>query len=53
MYLRSLRLRRAQQLLGTEMPMGEVPLACGYVDQSHLIEQLTRAVATPRGAIVP
>jgi transcriptional regulator GlxA family with amidase domain len=35
-YLMRCRVRRAQDLLaGTELPLSEIALACGFADQSH------------------
>ncbi|WP_163870325.1 AraC family transcriptional regulator [Myxococcus eversor] len=48
-YLRCLRVRHAQRLLATNMPMGEVALACGLADQSHLVKQFTRTLGVTPG----
>ncbi|MFY2563271.1 AraC family ligand binding domain-containing protein [Corallococcus terminator] len=48
-YLRCLRVRHAQRLLATDMPMSEVALDCGLVDQSHLVKQFTRTLGVTPG----
>lgn len=49
-YQRSLRLRRAQELLAGPLPMAEVALACGFTDQSHLIKHFGRTLGVTPGA---
>jgi AraC family transcriptional regulator len=48
-YVRSLRLERAMDLLRGREPIGEIAIAAGFSDQSHLCRELKRAVGvTPR-----
>lgn len=44
------RLRRAQELLaGTNLPLAEVALACGFADQSHFAHRFRRQVGLTPG----
>jgi AraC family transcriptional regulator len=48
-YVRSLRLEQAMELLRGRDPIGEVALAAGFSDQSHLCRELKRAIGvTPK-----
>ncbi|QSQ23380.1 AraC family transcriptional regulator [Pyxidicoccus parkwayensis] len=49
-YQRSLRLRRAKDLLAGPLPMAEVALASGFTDQSHLIKHFGRTLGVTPGA---
>ena len=48
-YLRTLRVRHAQRLLASAMPMSEVALASGFADPSHLVKQFTRTIGVTPG----
>lgn len=48
-YQRTLRVKRAQQLLAGPLPLAEVALACGFTDQSHLTKQFTRTFGITPG----
>jgi transcriptional regulator GlxA family with amidase domain len=45
------RIRTAQSLLrGTQQPLADIALACGFGDQSHLTRMFSRVVGTPPGS---
>ncbi len=45
------RISTAQSLLrGTQQPLAEIALACGFGDQSHLTRMFSRMVGTPPGS---
>jgi AraC family transcriptional regulator len=47
-YVLQQRVRRAQQLLaGTDMPLAEIALACGFADQSHCSRRFRERVGVP------
>jgi AraC family transcriptional regulator len=49
-YVRSLRVERAMELLRGRDPIGEIAIAAGFSDQSHLCRELKRAIGvTPKG----
>ncbi|MBH9346152.1 helix-turn-helix transcriptional regulator, partial [Pseudomonas aeruginosa] len=41
-YLLQRRLERARGLLGTDQPLADIALACGFADQSHLTRLFAR-----------
>lgn len=48
-YLESLRIRHAQQLLGTGKPLAEVAVEVGFSSQSHLTRQFKKIIGVTPG----
>lgn len=49
-YLMQRRIAAARDLLGTDEPLADVALSCGFSDQSHLTRQFKKVLGLPPGA---
>ncbi|MEZ4730844.1 MAG: AraC family transcriptional regulator [Caldilineaceae bacterium] len=52
-YLTQLRVQQAKRLLLTGLPIADVALQVGFVDQSHLTRHFKRIVGVPPGQFMP